>query len=90
MKLKEFTYTKPNGDVSKREVIELVSPCEFVEGIDVTGMDKDVYAEFVSALTQLESEYYANRTALYAEFDLKNNYRRFMPSRMTDVKSDYI
>ena len=41
MKIKEFTYTKPNGDVSQRTVVELVSPTEHVEGIDVSELDMD-------------------------------------------------
>jgi len=89
MKIKEFTYTKPNGDVSQRTLVELVTPTEFCEGVDVSEMDMDSYAEFVAKLSQLEKEIYNKRTELYAEFDLKHNYRRFVPSRMTDVTTDY-
>ena len=89
MKIKEFTYTKPNGDVSQRTVIELVSPTEHVEGIDVSELDMDTYAEFSRQLNDLEKELYNKRMALYSEFDLANNYRRFVPSRMSNVTTEY-
>lgn len=89
MKIKEFTYTKPNGDVSQRTLVELVSPTEHVEGIDVSDLDMDSYAEFVSKLNALESDIHEKRAALYAEFDLSKNYRRFVPARMTDITVEY-
>jgi len=89
MKIKEFNYTKANGDVSTRTLVELVSPTAHVEGIDVSDMSLDSYAEFLPKLKQLEDELYTKRMALYAEFDLSKNYRRFVPDRMTDVTVEY-
>lgn len=89
MKIKEFTYTKPNGDVSKRTLVELVEPTEHVEGIDVSDLDMDSYAEFVTRLNQLEAEIYTKRMELYSEFDLSKSYRRFVPARMTNVTVEY-
>lgn len=90
MKIKEFTYTKPNGEVSQRTLIEMVTPTEHIEGIDVSGLDLDSYGEFVSKLKQLEDEVYNRRMALYADFDLGTNYRRFVPSRMTNVTTEFV
>lgn len=89
MKIKEFTYTKPNGDVSQRTLVELVSPTEHIEGIDVSELDLDSYAEFTKQLNDLEKEIYAKRTELYAQFDLTHNYRRFIPNRMTNVTTEF-
>lgn len=89
MKIKEFTYTKANGDVSQRTVVELVSPTEHIEGIDVSELDMDQYAEFVKRLRDLETQIYNQRMALYADFDLGNNYRRFIPARMTNVTTEF-
>ena len=89
MKIKEFTYTKPSGEVSHRTLIELVSPTEHIEGIDVSGLDMDSYAEFVTQLNELEKEIYSKRSELYAQFDLSHNYRRFVPSRMTNVTTEF-
>ena len=90
MKIKEFTYTKPNGEVSQRTLIELVTPTEHIEGVDVSGLDLDSYGEFVTQLKQLEDEVYNRRMALYADFDLSHNYRRFVPSRMTNVTTEFV
>ncbi len=89
MKIKEFTYTKPNGDVSKRTLVELVAPSDSHEGIDVSELDMDTYAEFIAEMSAVEKQIYEMRTELYAKFDLKHNYRKFLPSRMTDVVTDY-
>lgn len=89
MKIKEFTYTKPNGDVSQRTLVELVSPTTHVEGIDVSELDMDSYAEFVKRLHDLESQVYSQRLQLYADFDLTHNYRRFVPERMTNVTTEF-
>lgn len=89
MKIKEFTYTKPNGDVSQRTLVELVSPTEHIEGIDVSELDMDAYAEFTQKLNALERSISDQRTQLYAEFDLTHNYRRFVPSRMTNVTTEF-
>lgn len=90
MKIKEFTYTKPNGDVSQRALVELVSPTEHVEGIDVSELDSDQYAQFILQLKQLEDEVYQRRMELYADFDLSHNYRRFVPARMTNVTTEFV
>lgn len=89
MKIKEFTYTKPNGEVSQRTLVELVSPTEHIEGIDVSELDMDAYAEFTQKLNALERSISDQRTQLYAEFDLTHNYRRFVPSRMTNVTTEF-
>lgn len=89
MKIKEFTYTKPNGEVSQRTIVELVSPTEHIEGIDVSELDMDSYANFTQQLRDLETQIYNQRMALYADFDLGNNYRRFVPARMTNVTTEF-
>jgi hypothetical protein len=90
VKIKEFTYTKPNGDVSQRTVVELVSPTEHIEGIDVSELDMDNYAQFVTELKALEDRLYNQRMALYSQFDLSHNYRRFVPQRMTNVTTEFV
>jgi hypothetical protein len=89
MKIKEFTYTKPNGDVSQRTLVELVSPTSHIEGIDVSELDMDQYAEFIQRLRDLEAQVYNQRMQLYADFDLSQNYRRFVPDRMTNVTTEF-
>ena len=90
MKVKEFTYTKPNGEVSQRTLVELVSPTEHIEGIDVSELDMDSYAQFITELKTLEDKLYNQRMELYTQFDLSHNYRRFVPARMTNVTTEFV
>lgn len=90
MKLLEFTYTKQGGDVSKRAVIELVTPSEFVEGWDVTGLDEADFAKFTEIMGTLRRRQHEETMQLLEEFDLKHNYRRFKPSGMADVQVEYV
>ena len=90
MKLLEFTYTKQAGDVSKRAVIELVTPTKFVEGWDVTGLDNNEFANFTQAMGELRRRQHAETMQLLQDFDLKHNYRRFKPESMSDVKVEYV
>lgn len=90
MKVKEFTYTKANGEVSTRTIVELVAPSEHVEGIDVSGLSADDFAAFTSELNELERAISAQRSQLYAKYDLGHNYRRFLPNRMSNVSTEYI
>lgn len=41
MKIREFTYKKPNGDASKRKVLVLQENTAYVEGIDLTHLTPD-------------------------------------------------
>lgn len=90
MKLLEFTYTKQAGDVSKRAVIELVTPSQFVEGWDVTNLDESEFAKFTETMGALRRRQHEETMQLLQEFDLKHNYRRFKPSGMTDVQVEYV
>jgi hypothetical protein len=90
VKVKEFTYTKPNGEVSHRTVVELVSPTEHIEGIDVSELDMDSYAQFIGELKAIEDVLYTRRMELYAQFDLSHNYRRFVPARMANVTTEFV
>jgi hypothetical protein len=90
MIVKEFTYTKANGDTSQRVLVQLITPSEHVEGIDVSELDMDSYADFVQQLKVIEEELYNRRMKLYGDFDLHHNYRRFVPSQMTNVTTEFI
>jgi len=90
MKLLEFTYTKQTGDVSKRAVIELVTPTTFVEGWDVTNLDNNEFARFTETMGSLRRRQHEETMQLLQDFDLKHNYRRFKPDSMTDIQIEYV
>jgi hypothetical protein len=90
MKFVEFTYAKADGSTSKRAVIELVAPQKHFEGIDVSQLPEEDFADFVSAYRELKNQQHEATMKLLSDFDLKNNYRRFIPEQMTEVVSEYI
>lgn len=90
MKFLEFTYTKTDGSQSKRAVIELVTPSQFVEGIDVTGLSESEFAEFCREFAALKADQHNQTMEKLAQYDLKHNYRRFIPEQMSDVTHDYV
>lgn len=90
MKLLEFKYTKADGSISDRAVIELVAPTQFVEGIDVSKMPEDDFALFANEMRELKNAQHQATMDLLAKHDLKHNYRRFSPDKMSDVNTEYV
>ena len=90
MKLVEFNYTKADGTASKRAVIEVVQPSTHFEGIDVSQMPEDEFAEFTSEYRDLLEQQYNAKMSVMQKYDLKHNYRRFIPEKMTDLTTDHI
>lgn len=90
MKVVEFTYTKANGDVSTRAVVETTKPTKFMSGLDISEMSPDNMLEFAKEYNELETKFAEARLALQTKYDIKHNYRQFDPERMTDVTSEFI
>jgi hypothetical protein len=90
MKLVEFKYKKADGKTSERAVLELVTPSVHLEGIDVTQMPVETYADFVADFAQLKNDQHKAVMNLLADYDLKTNYRRFLPDQMSDIKVEHI
>jgi hypothetical protein len=90
MNLLEFTYKKADGTVSKRAAIPLFGPTKFVEAIDVSQMPQDEFADFCREFSALKAVQHEETMAMLNQFDLKHNYRRFIPEQMSDVVVDYV
>ena len=85
MNVTEFTYTKPNGSVSQRTLLTLSTPNTYFEGIDLSELEMDQYAQFIQQFKQIENDYNARFDELLNNFDVTTNYRRFVPERMASV-----
>ena len=90
MNLLEFTYTKADGTESKRAAIPLFGPTKFVEAIDVSQMPEDQFADFCREFSALKLTQHEETMAMLEQFDLKHNYRRFIPEQMSDITTDYV
>lgn len=90
MKLMEFNYTKANGTTSQRSVIEVVKPTKNYEGMDVSDMPQDQFADFIAEYRDLLNKQYEAKMALIHKYDLTHNYRQFIPEKMTDLVTEQI
>ena len=90
MEIKTFTYTKNDGKQSTRTVLEIVKPCNFMEGIDMSELSEEEQGEFVANVSTAYEEFRAKMVNLQHEFDLRGNYRRFDVLKMTEVKTEWL
>jgi hypothetical protein len=90
MKLVTFKYSKANGDISNREVVECREPSQFFEGYDVSEMPNEDFAEFSLAYKILLDEHKSKIAALLADFDLNHSYRRFIAKNMSEVTTEHV
>lgn len=90
MNIVEFTYTKADGKVSNRVVVEVENTDEYFEGIDVTSLEPVESVMFVDAYSALLESQQLEIMTLMQEFDLKHSYRKFIKANMTNVKTEEI
>lgn len=89
MKVVSFNYTKANGDLSYREVVEVVKPTPNFSGYDVTDMDNELFAEFIDAYNGLLDKHKLEMQNLLNAFDLNHAFKQFKPEGMSDVEAEY-
>lgn len=90
MKLITFTYTKADGKVSEREVIEISQPSTLLSGLDVTEMYSGDFAEFANDYKELLDEQNRQRMELMQVYALKHAFRQFKPEGMTNVVVQHV
>ena len=90
MLIYNFTYTKANGDVSKRVLASLVAPSKFHAGTDITELSTEDQAIYITMVDAAKTAYITKLAEINQEFDLVHNYRQFNPEQMTDVKYEDI
>lgn len=90
MKVKEFTYTKANGEVSQRTLFVTQEPKTNVAGYDVSSLDFDEYAQVAMEFSEMLSRHKVELAELAAKYDLTHNYRQFIPDNMSNVTTETI
>jgi len=53
-------------------------------------MPQDEFADFCREFSALKAVQHEETMAMLNQFDLKHNYRRFIPEQMSDVVVDYV
>lgn len=90
MKTLSFKYTKADGTSTHRVLAVMVSPNTMYEGIDMTSLEPLDMAMFEKDMDAAYTEYLNKVTQIKDEYDLNHNYRRFDPSKMTDVEVEVV
>lgn len=85
MKTLTFTYTKDDGSVSDRTLLAITSPSDSYTGIDVTSLEPNVGASFIAAVEAAHDTFVEEMRALQIKYDLKHNFRKFIPSKMSEI-----
>lgn len=85
MNIITFTYTKADGKQSKRVISPVVMPNKMYEGTDLSELSPQDQVIYCQELGKLQDFHKERIAALQAEFDLKNRYRRFDHSKMTQI-----
>jgi hypothetical protein len=86
MKTLTFTYTKKDGSVSSRTLLVQSSPSDKYAGIDISDMDPNDAQNFISAMQFEYGQYLGMVKARLEVYDLKHNYRQFLPSGMNNIE----
>lgn len=91
MNIITFTYTKTDGSGSKRVFVPLVVPNKMYEGIDISELD-DVtdQVQFTLDMEAARNKYLEEIEKIQTTYDVRNQYRRFDPTKMTDIVVDVI
>jgi len=85
MNIISFTYTKSNGEVSKRVISPTIVPSKNYEGIDLSELEVVDQITYCQELGKIRDELNTRVLELNARFDVEKKYRCFIPSNMTDV-----
>jgi DNA-binding transcriptional regulator PaaX len=90
VRLANFTYVKSNGSKSDRTLAVTMEPSKFVEGIDISELSQDEFADFVNEYSKVLDEFKATQQILIDKFDLKHRYRRFIPEQMLNAEIENV
>lgn len=85
MNIISFTYTKKDGKKSERVISPIIIPNKMYEGTDISELNVDDQVLYCQQLGKLNDEYRERIERLNCRFDIENRYRRFDPSKMTEI-----
>ena len=90
MKTLSFKYTKADGTCSNRVLVVMVSPNTMYEGIDISSLEPVDMALLEKDMDEAYTEYLNKINLIKDGYDLNHNYRRFDPTKMTEVVNESV
>jgi hypothetical protein len=86
MKFAAFKYTDTKGKISQRKLLVLDQPSNKLTGIDVTEVEAAVARQLAVEYDRLLDAFRQSVVELYADFDVRNNYRQFLQSNVESLE----
>ena len=83
-----FDYTKSADKVSSRAFYPISVPNTMYEGIDLSPLSQEAQALFVATMESAKLKFLNECMAIKSEFDVVNDYRRFDPTKMSNIKTE--
>lgn len=90
MNIITFSYTKANGKTSERVLSPIIYPNTMYEGIDISELDVNDQCAYIAELDAAKSDFADDCRRIQEKFDVETMYRRFDPSKMTNVVKEDI
>lgn len=86
MKFAAFKYTDTKGKISQRKLLVLDQPSNKLTGIDVTELESAVTQQLAREYDRLLDAFRQNVLELYTDFEVKQNYRQFLQSKVESLE----
>lgn len=86
MKFAAFKYTDTKGKISQRKLLVLDQPSNKLTGIDVTEVETAVAQQLAREYDRLLGVFQQSVVELYADFDVRNNYRQFLQTKIESLE----
>ena len=86
MKFAAFKYTDTKGKISQRKLLVLDQPSNKLTGIDVTEVEAAVAQQLAREYDRLLGVFQQSVVELYADFDVRNNYRQFLQTKIESLE----
>ena len=90
MNIITFQYTKDDKSTSNRVLAVMVKPHTMYEGTDLSELSEEEQGAAGNAYAQAYSDFLAAIGTIEKQFELKHRYRRFNPTKMTNIEVDAI
>lgn len=82
--MKQFYYTKANGERSFRKLIVLRPPSHLYLGLDVTDMKEEDITALIDGIAEADK----HRDLLFEEMEVGNRWRSFKPEGIEWVENE--
>lgn len=90
MQVCTFDYKNAKGISSTRVLVPVVKPSTMYAGIDISELDPEAQALFVTEFEQAHQDYLNHIQSLQNKFDLNYRYRQFKIENMTNLSTETI